>query len=882
MGKARAKRMKNLGGKSKDSLKHSKGNDNSPRKYDKDTAVFISMSQELKDEGNKLFQRRDYEGAILKYQKAIKLLPGNHIDVSYLRSNLAACYMQMGLTEYPRAIHECNLALEVTPKYSKALLKRSRCYEALNRLDFALRDVNTVLNMEPNNIMATEIAERVKTAIDQRGTGLDDIPIEVVPVTEHVEPSLSQPNMQKTEGNKHYEIFDGKEPDNILEERMTGDCDESNNSDSSQKKPEDRIEVKKSEDIMMEGSIGGYEPDSIAEDDITLKGDGKRVGYETEKMATHRTEDNLSDAIETEVSTFENKLRSIFERKITQASDGTQTINNFGKKIKDELLRKSELLEIGLGENKFEVSVDLKIPGNLNKVEMILDTDGKQTNGEHWLEDNMPQQNKVEDLIEDKKAEDKLVVEEKIANTTDSGPRRTLKLVYGEDIRWAQVPLNCSILKLREIIQDRYPNSRAVLVKYRDQEGDLVTITSTEELRWAEASTEHNSVRLYIFEVNPDQDPFFYMLKKDEKVLQFDANHCNVLSNGSAGRSKELPNKPCCIEDWVVQFAHLFKDYVGFDSDAYLDLHEVGMKVYSEAMEEIVTSEEAEGLFYFATERFQEMAALALFNCGNVHMSRARKRVYFTEDHSEESVLEQVRSAYVWAQDEYSKAGIRYKEALKIKTDFYEAVLALGQQQFEQAKLSWYYAISTNVDLESWPSLEVLQLYNNAEENMERGMQMWHEAEEQRLTELSHPSKSKAILQKMKLEDFLKDLSADEAAQQAATMRSQINILWGTLLYERSLMEFKLDLPVWHECLEFAVEKFELAGASPTDIAVMLKNHYSNNTATKGLGFNIDEIVQAWNEMYEAKRWQNGIPSFRLEPLLRRRVSKIYYALEHR
>ncbi|KAK3213069.1 hypothetical protein Dsin_017775 [Dipteronia sinensis] len=94
-------------------------------------------------------------------------------------------------------------------------------------------------------------------------------------------------------------------------------------------------------------------------------------------------------------------------------------------------------------------------------------------------------------------------------------------------------------------------------------------------------------------------------------------------------------------------------------------------------------------------------------------------------------------------------------------------------------------------------------------------------------------------------------------------------------------MEYKLEIPVWHECLEVAVEKFELAGASPTDIAVMIKNHCSNNDAVDGLGFKIDEIIQAWNEMYEAKKWESKIPSFRLEPLLRRRVSKLYNALEH-
>lgn len=47
-----------------------------------------------------------------------------------------------------------------------------------------------------------------------------------------------------------------------------------------------------------------------------------------------------------------------------------------------------------------------------------------------------------------------------------------------------------------------------------------------------------------------------------------------------------------------------------------------------------------------------------------------------------------------------------------------------------------------------------------------------------------------------------------------------------------------------------------------------------------GLGFKIDEIVQAWNEMYEAKKWQSGVPSFRLEPLFRRRASRLHDALE--
>ncbi|PIN22224.1 Myosin assembly protein/sexual cycle protein [Handroanthus impetiginosus] len=693
-----------------------------PTSYDQDTAAFMSMSRELKEEGNRLFQRRDYEGALLKYEKAIKLLPGNHIDISYLRSNMAECYMQLGISEYPRAIHECNLALEVTPKYSKALLKRARCYEALNRLDLALRDVSMVLKMEQNNLMASEIEQRLKQTFERQGSRFNEVPIDLVPLPEYIEPVASQ----QSKGPK--------------------------------------------------------------------------------ENATKSKSNNLEEYNE-EKGHYENEMKGKFDDRKADAGVGTRMSD--------------------------------------------------------------------EDLIAEKNTEDKLVVEEeKISNVTEEEPKRTVKLVFGEDIRWAQIPVNCSILKLREIVADRFPSSKAVLVKYKDQEGDLVTITTTEELRWAEASAGRTSVKLYIVEVNPDQDPFFQKLKKDKLDLK------QLTENVHVGKRKEVRSESTCISDWIIQFAQIFKNYVGFDIDAYIDLHEVGMKVYSEAMEETVTSEEAQDLFGIAADKFQEMSALALFNCGNVHMSRARKRVYFTEDSPRESFLENIKSAYDWAQKEFTKAGERYEEALRIKPDFYEAVLALGQQQFEQAKLSWYYAVGTEVDLDLWPSGEVLMLYNNAEENMERGMQMWEEQEEHRQNELFKPNKIETLLQKMKLDNLFKRISADEAEEQATNIRSQIYVLWGTMLYERSIMEFKVGLPVWQECLEVAVEKFELAGASPTDIAVMIKNHCSNDTALEGLGFNIDEIVQAWNEMYEAKKWQSTISSFRLEPLLRRRISKLCYALE--
>ncbi|KAG6769281.1 hypothetical protein POTOM_024901 [Populus tomentosa] len=706
---------------SENDMKQPKGGNDSPKALDKDIAVFIAMSQELKEEGNKLFQKRDHEGAMLKYEKAIKLLPRNHIDVSNLRSNMAACYMQMGLSKYPRAIHECNLSLEVTPKYSKALLKRARCYEALNRLDLAVRDVSTVLKMEPNNFMASEISERVRKTIEQKGLTVNDTVIELPP--EYVESPVASPKLVKQKTRK-------KKVKNIVK--------------------------------------------------------------------------NTADEIEEKMAGGE------FEEK------------NSGNEIKYK---------------------------------------------------------RVDSQLEEKMAEDKVVVEEKIRSKTET-PKKTIKLVFGEDIRWVQLPLNCKLLQLREVIADRFPGSEELHIKYRDNEGDLVTITTDEELRWAEASAESQvSIRLYLVKVNPKRDPSFDRLGQEE-VHKLDVKQKLATENGNMENGKLSENRSSFIDEWIVKFAKLFKNHAGFDSDAYLGLHELGMKVYSEAMEETVTSVEAQELFNTAATKFQEMAALALFNWGNVQMSRARKRLGFLEDASRESILRKIRTSYDWAQKEYIKAGQRYEEALRIKPDFYEGLLAQAQQQFERAKLSWYYAIGNNVDLGTWPSEEILQLYNMAEDNMERGMEMWEAFVAQHLN-LSNSAKVKSQSQKTGWDTLLKDVSTDqEATEQARNMMSQINLLWGTILYERSLMEFKLDLPVWQECLEAAVEKFHLAGVSSTDIAVMIKNHVSNDSALEGLGFRNDEIVQAWNEMHEAKMWRNGVPTFRLEPLLRRGVPEIYHALE--
>ncbi|KAJ4773372.1 hypothetical protein LUZ62_063004 [Rhynchospora pubera] len=653
MGKHTTKKKASGDKLAKSNSRNSQLSDQSP-KCDADTSVFIDEAQKRKEEGNKLFQRRDYQRALIQYERAINILPKSHPDVAYLHSNMAACYMQMGPSEYRRAVHECDLALEVSPKYTKALLKRARCYEFLGRLDFANRDVDRVLNLEPNNLTALEISERIK------------------------------PHLEK--------------------------------------------EVELNDKLVVVSQKNG---------DVVKEKPKKKETQKIKEVCVEREKEKCNN------------------------------IDKEGDKCKNEN----------------------------NNVE------------------------KCKSAVKD------VVVTEK--------PPKAYKLVFGEDIRWGHVPAGATLSKVREIISSKYPGLTSFLIKYRDNEGDLVTITTAEELKLAEESAgPQGSVRLYISEGN--------FIDDNETINEEHASPKETCS--------ENENYKLVVDDWIMEFAKLFKNHVGVSSDSCLDFHEMGMKLYFEAVEDTVTCEEAQKIFKVAQGKFQEMAALAFFNWGNIHISQARKRLRLAEE--DEMAQIRVREAYEWAREEYIKAGERYTESLNVKPDFYEGYFAIALEKFEHAKLCWNYAINSKIDLEK-SCIEVLEMFNKAEDSIEKGTAVWEEMERRETKETPKVNKGNLV---------------------NPDMSCQINVLWGAMLYERSIVEFKLGLENWEECLMAAVEKFQANGVSQTDIAVIIKNHCANETTQEGSTFRIDEIIQAWNEVYDAERWLRGLPSFRLEPLLRRRA----------
>ncbi|KAF2309066.1 hypothetical protein GH714_000321 [Hevea brasiliensis] len=504
---------------------------------DFDSSIFLKRAHELKEEGNRRFQNKDFAGAFEQYDNALRLTPKTHPDRAVFHSNRAACLMQMKPIDYETVIAECTMALQVQPRFVRALLRRARAFEAIGKYDMAMLDVQLLLGAEPDHRDALEIARRLRTAFGPRQEAQQDL--------------QSRPS-----------------PAALGASAVRG------------------------------APIAGLGPC------LPARPVSKKAATPPGVLAV----------------SVSNKLEK-------------PQVNVAANLFKDSQGGESS-------------SVPLPIRGNVPEVAV------------RW---------------------------------------RPLKLVYDHDIRLGRMPVNCTFKMLREIVSKRFPSSKSVLIKYKDNDGDLVTITCAAELRLAESSAETCCTRSLLIQSASDSE-----IDKADKEAPKE----------KTGASEDPESKEAEMDDWLFEFAQLFRTHVGVDPDAHIDLHELGMELCSEALEETVTSEEAQNLFDKAALKFQEVAALAFFNWGNVHMCAARKRIPLDESAGREVVLAQLQVAYDWVKEKYSLAREKYEEALLIKPDFYEGLLALGQQQFEMAKLHWSFALAKKIDLSGWDSTETLKLFD--------------------------------------------------------------------------------------------------------------------------------------------------------------------------
>ncbi|XP_076803678.1 mitochondrial import receptor subunit TOM70-like isoform X2 [Clavelina lepadiformis] len=111
------------------------------------TKTKFQESQELKNEGNRLFKQGKYDEAIKKYSEAIEVCPEkNKTEKSTYHQNMAAALEK--LENWEGVVKECSCAVALNQRYVKALHRRSKAFEKLGKKESCLEDITTVCILE--------------------------------------------------------------------------------------------------------------------------------------------------------------------------------------------------------------------------------------------------------------------------------------------------------------------------------------------------------------------------------------------------------------------------------------------------------------------------------------------------------------------------------------------------------------------------------------------------------------------------------------------------------------------------------------------------------------------------------------------------------------
>lgn len=121
----------------------------------------LQKAQTHKNMGNVQFKARNYQGAIHEYNKAIEICPKESVnELATFYQNRAATYEQLKMYEAVKL--DCTKALELNPRYAKALLRRGRVLEQLGELEAALDDVTTACIFEAfSNQTTLTVADKI-------------------------------------------------------------------------------------------------------------------------------------------------------------------------------------------------------------------------------------------------------------------------------------------------------------------------------------------------------------------------------------------------------------------------------------------------------------------------------------------------------------------------------------------------------------------------------------------------------------------------------------------------------------------------------------------------------------------------------------------------
>ena len=555
------------------------------------------------------------------------------------------------------------------------------------------------------------------------------------------------------------------------------------------------------------------------------KGHELSSGLDASRAECYLLMDRLADAVSAASDALKmngENARALVTRAKAYASTENET------RAKKDIARAHELLPedshikhmhdliLGVGNGKTPAGL-----GGMNLAPSSKKKGGKMSAAEQQLELQRKQRLEMEQRQK---------MQEHLRQNPSQAPMIHLKAKLGDDTRVCVLSSAIAYRDLVTTMTNKFPDAGQFTIKYTDEKGDLRPLQTREDFQIA---IHWTSVRLSKAETPSLAPPCVKLTLVELAKIE------DMAILGEDGKPVGLPpNEVVEIDEWILDFAALFREHLGIDAEAHLDFHSDGLDKCSEALEPTKSLEESngpDGILSEASKKFQEAAAMATFNWGNVHMCSARKKMDGgREPPAEEGGNPGAAIATAANFDEVEKelaiAASRFEAALEIKPDFVDAATALAQRRYERARLLCAAAGLSGPDSTRKPEKghDAKKRTAEAEQEFSQAVDEYRAALKQLPDE---PPKTPKTAEELEAhEQAVKEAQEkgeDPPVLDEPTMRAQVLVMLGNTLFEQSQMRARVGKE-WKSVLEEAVGHFKYAGCNQTDIDAALKVHKGN------------------------------------------------------
>ena len=419
-------------------------------------------------------------------------------------------------------------------------------------------------------------------------------------------------------------------------------------------------------------------------------------------------------------------------------------------------------------------------------------------------------------------------------------------------IKTVTIPLTCTYADVLASVSTVFPAAGPLALRYVDGEGDTLTICSRADVRMCLHAALQRQNREYEEAAKAAQQAGLLPPKMPQQLPAMIMTAVPVAVSPLPPREELGPDAESApdndiveIDEWLLQLSALWHTRLALPEGTAVDVNAIGMDTCVDVLDDVVGTPEGQALLDAACAKFQEAAAAAMYQVGNVHHSMGRKYVdaamtaavvaakdAYAAEHPDatsvplaaiEEAAEKAGAGSLEMQAPHLTAAVAaWTTSLEIKPDYAEAGLAWGHSLFDRAKLLAARAKDQPGAAEC-SAAEVDAAFQAAAD------------------------KHAAVLASLPAAPPDEDASApggedgegaarvltpqQQAAAELRAVISNARILWGNILFEHSQVRHARgdEQQQWQPLVDQAVALFRQAKCAETDITRALEGHPSGH-----------------------------------------------------